>query len=86
MTPAESGTNLEAAAGGTTYSYINNGRPPKILESPMDSKSLLSGEFICYDDCIVQYCNLLREMTCYVTEIKLRSEGAQISKIFRIFR
>ncbi len=26
-----------------TYNYINSGRPPKILESPLDSKSLLSG-------------------------------------------
>jgi len=28
-----------------SYNYINNsGRPPKILESPLDSKSLLSGK------------------------------------------
>jgi hypothetical protein len=27
-----------------SYNYINSGRPPKILESPLDSKSLLSGK------------------------------------------
>ena len=26
-----------------SYNYLNSGRPPKILESPLDSKSLLSG-------------------------------------------
>ena len=27
-----------------SYNYLNSGRPPKILESPLDSKSLLSGK------------------------------------------
>ena len=29
-----------------SYNYLNSGRPPKILESPLDSKSLLSGMII----------------------------------------
>ena len=28
-----------------SYNYLNSGRPPKILESPLDSKSLLSGKY-----------------------------------------
>ena len=32
-----------------SYNYLNSGRPPKILESPLDSKSLLSGsKYLCY--------------------------------------
>jgi hypothetical protein len=49
VTPAENGAsyNSSAASSGdyaASYSYVNLGssRPPKILESPLDSKSLLS--------------------------------------------
>ena len=31
-----------------SYNYLNSGRPPKILESPLDSKSLLSGKYLHY--------------------------------------
>lgn len=52
VTPAENGGYDRAdggygtAGGGSPYSYVNmnSGRPPKILESPLDSKSLLSGK------------------------------------------
>ncbi len=54
MTPADGGPYAAAAAAvaaaaadnnyAATYNYINmTNRPPKILESPLDSKSLLSG-------------------------------------------
>lgn len=38
VTPADRG-NLDVSE--TTYNYINTNRPPKILESPLDSKSLI---------------------------------------------
>ena len=47
VTPAESGAFDRASAENyaASYSYVNmsSSRPPKILESPLDSKSLLSG-------------------------------------------
>lgn len=44
VTPAELGGYDRAEYA--TYNYLNSGRPPKILESPLDSKSLLSGQFV----------------------------------------
>ena len=41
MTPADRSYDLIDAA---TYNFINSSRPPKILESPLDSKSLSAGE------------------------------------------
>ena len=48
VTPAENGSfDRSGASSGdyAAYSYVNmnSNRPPKILESPLDSKSLLSG-------------------------------------------
>ena len=49
VTPAELGGAYDHRSASSSdfspYSYVNvsSGRPPKILESPMDSKSLLSG-------------------------------------------
>ena len=40
MTPADRSYDLIDAA---TYNFINSSRPPKILESPLDSKSLSAG-------------------------------------------
>ena len=40
VTPAEGAYDR---ADYPSYNYLNSGRPPKILESPLDSKSLLSG-------------------------------------------
>ena len=49
VTPAENGS-FDRSSGASSgdyaaYSYVNmnSNRPPKILESPLDSKSLLSG-------------------------------------------
>lgn len=48
VTPAETncGDRSDFSSTAASYSYVNigSGRPPKILESPLDSKSLLSGE------------------------------------------
>ncbi len=49
MTPAENGSydrSAQSSGDFAAYSYVNmnSSRPPKILESPMDSKSLLSGK------------------------------------------
>lgn len=41
VTPADRG-NYDLIEAG--YNYINSSRPPKILESPLDSKSLMAGE------------------------------------------
>ena len=41
VTPADRSYDLIDAA---TYNFINSSRPPKILESPLDSKSLSAGE------------------------------------------
>ena len=55
VTPAENGyydrssvSAAESYAAAASYSYVNmsSSRPPKILESPLDSKSLLSGRKI----------------------------------------
>ncbi len=51
VTPAEgaygggSGDYSGGSGVSSPYSYVNitSGRPPKILESPLDSKSLLAG-------------------------------------------
>jgi hypothetical protein len=43
VTPADRG-NYDLIEAG--YNYINSSRPPKILESPLDSKSLMAGELI----------------------------------------
>ena len=48
VTPAESGafdrTSADSSSYAASYSYVNmSNRPPKILESPLDTKSLLSG-------------------------------------------
>ena len=43
VTPADRG-NYDLIEAG--YNYINSSRPPKILESPLDSKSLMSGWFL----------------------------------------
>ena len=40
VTPADRSYDLIDAA---TYNFINSSRPPKILESPLDSKSLSAG-------------------------------------------
>jgi hypothetical protein len=40
VTPAERQYDFVEAG----YAYINSSRPPKILESPLDSKSLMTGE------------------------------------------
>jgi hypothetical protein len=40
VTPAERQYDFVEAG----YAYINSSRPPKILESPLDSKSLMSGQ------------------------------------------
>ena len=40
VTPADRG-NYDLIEAG--YNYINSSRPPKILESPLDSKSLMAG-------------------------------------------
>ena len=49
VTPAEGAAFSSAdRADYAAYNYINmssSGRPPKILESPLDSKSLLSGNY-----------------------------------------
>ena len=42
MTPAEGAYDR---TDYPSYNYLNSGRPPKILESPLDSKSLLSGMY-----------------------------------------
>ena len=42
VTPADRG-NYDLIEAG--YNYINSSRPPKILESPLDSKSLMAGWF-----------------------------------------
>ena len=39
VTPADRNYDLIEAG----YNYINSSRPPKILESPLDSKSLMAG-------------------------------------------
>ena len=41
VTPADRSYDLIDAA---TYNFINSSRPPKILESPLDSKSLSAGK------------------------------------------
>ena len=48
VTPLE-GSGSYDRTDYATYNYINmsSGRPPKILESPLDSKSLLSGKYEC---------------------------------------
>ena len=48
VTPLE-GSGSYDRTDYATYNYINmsSGRPPKILESPLDSKSLLSGKYAC---------------------------------------
>ena len=53
VTPAAEGSGYDrtdyAGASSSPYNYINissSGRPPKILESPLDSKSLLSGKVL----------------------------------------
>ena len=43
VTPADRG-NYDLIEAG--YNYINSSRPPKILESPLDSKSLMAGWFL----------------------------------------
>ena len=43
VTPADRG-NYDLIEAG--YNYINSSRPPKILESPLDSKSLMAGGFL----------------------------------------
>ena len=42
VTPADRNYDLIEAG----YNYINSSRPPKILESPLDSKSLLAGNIV----------------------------------------
>ena len=46
VTPADRG-NYDLIEAG--YNYINSSRPPKILESPLDSKSLMAGWFVFVD-------------------------------------
>ena len=46
VTPADRG-NYDLIEAG--YNYINSSRPPKILESPLDSKSLMAGWFFLVD-------------------------------------
>ena len=43
VTPADRSYDLIDAATAT-YNFINSSRPPKILESPLDSKSLSAGK------------------------------------------
>ena len=47
VTPLE-GSGSYDRTDYSSYNYINmsSGRPPKILESPLDSKSLLSGKTV----------------------------------------
>ena len=48
VTPAEGVHGYDRTTDYAAYNYINmssSGRPPKILESPLDSKSLLSGTY-----------------------------------------
>ena len=42
VTPADRSYDLIDAS---TYNFINSSRPPKILESPLDSKSLSAGSY-----------------------------------------
>ena len=55
VTPAENGSYSDGSkpdSYSASYNYVNmtSSRPPKILESPLDSKSLLSGKIRDFQD------------------------------------
>ena len=60
VTPADRSYDLIDAA---TYNFINSSRPPKILESPLDSKSLSGGKIsiakFCCNNCLFTFFTVL---------------------------
>ena len=66
MTPAEGAYDR---TDYPSYNYLNSGRPPKILESPLDSKSLLSGMYG-NNAILVEKCEFLMFLSYKILDLK----------------